>query len=179
MRLLSTYGPGLSGCEDLTGTGWSTSEVTHSHSRPLVCGRQFLSTEQLEGPPNMMAGFPQPKKSWENKADVMILFACSTACKILVPQPGTKPSFPALQGGLSATGPPGKSPTLSLLQHPICQTGQPYSVQEATKPGGETHWGPLWRLATNMNRICHKNNNYYGWRAYSVLNTVPCSLHIS
>lgn len=79
IRSLSTYGPGLLGCEDLTGTGWSTSKVTHSHSRPAVCSRQFLSQgfsrRLLEGvTPNMMAGFPQPEIQ-ENKAGVTILFA--------------------------------------------------------------------------------------------------------
>ena len=33
----------------------------------------------------------------------------SAACGILVLQPGVKPVFPALQGGLLITGPPGKS----------------------------------------------------------------------
>ena len=36
-----------------------------------------------------------------------------TACGILVPQPGTEPSSPALEGGFLTTGPPGKSPYLS------------------------------------------------------------------
>ena len=34
---------------------------------------------------------------------------------ILVPQPGTEPVFPALQGGPSATGPAGKSLDLLLI----------------------------------------------------------------
>ena len=36
-------------------------------------------------------------------------FGCSTACGILVPQPGIKPMSPALEGQFLATGPPGKS----------------------------------------------------------------------
>ena len=34
-------------------------------------------------------------------------FSCPRACGILVPQPGTKPMPPALEGGLLNTGPPG------------------------------------------------------------------------
>lgn len=33
----------------------------------------------------------------------------------LIPQPGTEPAFPALQGGPSAAGPPGKSLDLLLI----------------------------------------------------------------
>ena len=36
--------------------------------------------------------------------------SCSAACGILVPQPGTEPTFPAPQDGFPTTGPPGKSP---------------------------------------------------------------------
>ena len=36
--------------------------------------------------------------------------SCPTACGILVPRPGIEPTSPALEGGLLATGPRGKSP---------------------------------------------------------------------
>ena len=39
--------------------------------------------------------------------------SCPVACEILVPQPGVKPTSPALEGGFSTTGPPGKSPVVS------------------------------------------------------------------
>ena len=35
--------------------------------------------------------------------------SCSAACGILAPLPGIKPLYPALQGGLLTTGPPGMS----------------------------------------------------------------------
>ena len=35
--------------------------------------------------------------------------SCSTACRVLVPQPGIEPTSPPLQGVLLITGPPGKS----------------------------------------------------------------------
>ena len=35
--------------------------------------------------------------------------SCSKACGVLVPWAGTEPTFPALQGRFSTTGPPGKS----------------------------------------------------------------------
>ena len=35
--------------------------------------------------------------------------SCPTACGILVPGPGLEPASPALEGGFSSTGPPGKS----------------------------------------------------------------------
>ena len=41
--------------------------------------------------------------------------SCPTACGISAPQLGIKPTSPALEGGFSTTGPPGKSPTLSGL----------------------------------------------------------------
>ena len=41
--------------------------------------------------------------------------SCSQAYGILVPRPGIEPAFPALQGGLVTTGPPGKSPVLNIL----------------------------------------------------------------
>ena len=48
---------------------------------------------------------------------------CPAACGILVPQPGIKPTPPALEAWVLTTGPPGKSPlkfvvqTFSWLQH--------------------------------------------------------------
>ena len=39
---------------------------------------------------------------------------CPAACGILVPRPGTEPTFPALEGRFFTTGPPGKSPYLSF-----------------------------------------------------------------
>ena len=35
--------------------------------------------------------------------------SCLAACGILVPRTGIEPMFPALQGGLLTTGPPGRS----------------------------------------------------------------------
>ena len=35
--------------------------------------------------------------------------SCPMACGILVPQPGIKPTFSAVEGGYLTTGPPGKS----------------------------------------------------------------------
>ena len=35
--------------------------------------------------------------------------SCNATCGILVPQPGTEPRSPALEGGFLATGPQGKS----------------------------------------------------------------------
>ena len=40
--------------------------------------------------------------------------SCSSACGILVPQPGIEPMSPALTGGFLSTGPPGKSLQLFL-----------------------------------------------------------------
>ena len=46
--------------------------------------------------------------------------SCSSACGILLPQPGIEPVSPALQGRFLTTGPPGKSPDphTSPLQAP-------------------------------------------------------------
>ena len=43
--------------------------------------------------------------------------SCSTACGILVPQPGIKPASPALEGGFLTTGPAGKTLPCSLSLH--------------------------------------------------------------
>ena len=45
---------------------------------------------------------------------VALGISCSSACGILVPQPGIKPVSPALQDRFLTTGPPGKSLGLSL-----------------------------------------------------------------
>ena len=42
-------------------------------------------------------------------------FSCPTACRILVPWWGIKPTSPALKGIFFTTGPPGKSLTVCLL----------------------------------------------------------------
>ena len=36
--------------------------------------------------------------------------SCPSLCGILIPQPGIKPKFPALEGGFLIPGPPGKPP---------------------------------------------------------------------
>ena len=41
--------------------------------------------------------------------------SCPDACRILVPRPGTELVFPALQGRLLTTGPPGKSLIIVLI----------------------------------------------------------------
>ena len=54
--------------------------------------------------------------------------SCPMACAILVPWPGIKPTFPALNGELLTTGPPGKSQTwllLLLLELPPWNTQEP------------------------------------------------------
>ena len=43
--------------------------------------------------------------------------SCSQSCGILVHWPGLKPTSPALQGKLSTTGPPGKSPGMLLKKN--------------------------------------------------------------
>ena len=40
---------------------------------------------------------------------VAYMLSCPTACEILVPQPGSKPMLPALEGKFLTPGPPGKS----------------------------------------------------------------------
>ena len=42
--------------------------------------------------------------------------SCSPTCGILVPQPGIKPAFPALQGGFLVSVPLGKSSLNNLLK---------------------------------------------------------------
>ena len=44
---------------------------------------------------------------------LQLWLSCSTACGILVPQPGIKPVSPAMQGRLSTTGPPGRSQSVA------------------------------------------------------------------
>ena len=38
------------------------------------------------------------------------VLSCPSSCGILVPRPGIKPKFPALEGGFLIPGPPGKPP---------------------------------------------------------------------
>lgn len=45
-----------------------------------------------------------------------------SACGILVPRPGVEAVSPALEGGFSTTGPPGKLPGLDCLQLEIIHT---------------------------------------------------------
>ena len=46
--------------------------------------------------------------------------SCPAACEILVPQPEIEPASPALEDGLSTTGPPGMSqPIASYLLLPL------------------------------------------------------------
>ena len=46
-----------------------------------------------------------------------VLFFGHEACGILAPQPGIKPTAPALEGDVLTTGLPGKSPYCSLNKH--------------------------------------------------------------
>ena len=46
---------------------------------------------------------------------VVCRLSCSTACRILVPQPEIQPVSPALQSGFLTTGPPGKSYRVTFL----------------------------------------------------------------
>ena len=43
--------------------------------------------------------------------------SCGKACGVLVPQPGTEPVLPALQGGFFTTGLPGKSQYFTFTMH--------------------------------------------------------------
>ena len=47
---------------------------------------------------------------------VVLGHGCSAACGVLVPEPGIEPVSPALAGGVSTTGPPGKSLALLLYE---------------------------------------------------------------
>ena len=44
-----------------------------------------------------------------NIVSMLFWFSCSEACGILAPQPGIKPTPPALEGKVLTTGPPGRS----------------------------------------------------------------------
>ena len=48
---------------------------------------------------------------------------CSAVCGILVPQPGTEPASPALQGRFLTTGPPGKSLTFTFYGALLWESG--------------------------------------------------------
>ena len=41
--------------------------------------------------------------------------SCPKLCGISIPQPGMEPTSPALEGGFSTTGPPGKSQSIFLF----------------------------------------------------------------
>ena len=43
--------------------------------------------------------------------------SCSTACGILVPQPGIEPASPALQSRFLTSGPPGKSSAVTITEN--------------------------------------------------------------
>lgn len=81
----------------------------------------------------------------------------SAACGILVLWPGIKPVFPALQGGLLITGPPGKSLFRTFLwfivQHPPC--GPPPQSRNSfsflTEEETEAHRGHCGRQLINTN----------------------------
>ena len=64
----------------------------------------------------------------EHKSSVAVVcwLRCSVACGILVPQPGTEPMFPALEGRFLTTGPPGKPDIIWS----ICPRSQSYRVTE-------------------------------------------------
>ena len=63
--------------------------------------------------------------------------SCSAACGILVSRPGIEPSSPALEGGLSTTGLPGKSPRLEQDQlFPSVQSWPWFPLQRAKQ---DTH----------------------------------------
>ena len=55
------------------------------------------------------------------RASVIMAYgpSCSVECGVLVPRPGTEPVSPALAGGLSTIGPPGKSPWFLLLDETV------------------------------------------------------------
>jgi len=55
-------------------------------------------------------------KLYEGFSIVVCGLRCPVACGILVPQPGIKPVFPALEGGFLATGPPRKSPEYIFIR---------------------------------------------------------------
>ena len=73
----------------------------------------------------------------------------SLACGILVPQPGIEPVFPALQGGILTTGPPGKSQNSSSYRLIYCLLKDPtVSSVVFTKLGPllsslESPWWPI------------------------------------
>ena len=107
-----------------------------------------------------------------------LLSSCPTASGILIPQWGTEPVSPALEGGLLTTGPPGKShgPFISCQMMCRCKAGWEYvlwllamSPQEAVPsqqcPAGHghhagradqlacwQHWGGAWH---DLQSLCH------------------------
>ena len=86
---------------------WSESEVTQSCLTlrdPMDCSLPGSSVHGI---------FQARVLEWGAVAFSVCRLSCAAACRILVPQPGIKPTSPALQGRFSTTGPPG-SPCLSL-----------------------------------------------------------------
>ena len=65
-----------------------------------VCGLLSLRARALSG-----------------SAVVVLGLSCPTACGILVPRPGMKPLFPALEGGLLTTGPSREIPRPTSICH--------------------------------------------------------------
>ena len=56
----------------------------------------------------------------------MLWFFGPEACGILIPQPGIKPTPPALEGEVSTTGPPGKSLNNYLIRFCFKHLGLTY-----------------------------------------------------
>ena len=81
----------------------------------LVAARGLLSSCGVRAPGSMdyIVWGTQPL-SLRHASSVVVArgLSCAAACGILVPQPGIKPTSPALEGGFFTTGPPRRS-----LQH--------------------------------------------------------------
>ena len=66
--------------------------------------------------------------------------SCLAACGILIPRPGIEPSSPALEGGLSTTGLPGKSPRLGRISScPVSRVGPGSLCREQTRTHTPRH----------------------------------------
>ena len=61
-------------------------------------------------------------KSVDFKCIFFFFWPYRTACGILVPQPGIEPVSPALEGGVSTTGPPGRSPLSYFEGRGLCDS---------------------------------------------------------
>ena len=87
------------------------------------------------------------RSSWASLVVVHGL-SCPTACGILVPRPGIEPTSPALEGGFSTTGPPGKSSMVVIVLFVWN-----WVTEEVTK---------FWKLTNHLNSrdlILNHNNN--------------------